>query len=328
MYAVTPDVSVVICAYTEKRWSDLLSAIESVRRQLTRPKEIIVVIDYNARLAERLRQLDNDVVVLENSQHRGLSGARNTGVEAATGDVVAFLDDDAVAEPDWLGELRAHFDDPDVLGVGGMVQPLWSGQQPRWLPREFYWVVGCAYHGLPEVAGPIRNPIGASMMIRRDVVRRVGGFRTGIGRAGADFMGCEETELCIQARRVWPGGRFMFEPRARVHHRVPADRAQWAYFRARCYAEGRSKALVSRLVGAEAALGAERRYTFKILPWATVRGLFDVARHRDLAGLARSGAIVSGLAITTAGYLVGVLSGRSASLTGHDAAVETSAHHR
>ena len=90
-----------------------------------------------------------DLVVVPNSGRRGLSGGRNTGVSHAIGDVVAFLDDDARAQPDWLERLAAGYRSPSVVGVGGVATPVWPGQRPPWLPPEFDWVVGCTFVGMP-----------------------------------------------------------------------------------------------------------------------------------------------------------------------------------
>src|SRR5215469_18379495 len=96
------DASVIICSYTEARWDNLRAAVSSVVRQTATPVEIIVVIDHNAVLLERAQADLDGVIVLENQEERGLSGARNTGVKAARGSLIGFLDDDAVADPDWL----------------------------------------------------------------------------------------------------------------------------------------------------------------------------------------------------------------------------------
>ena len=130
-----PSVTVVICAYTELRWRLLLAGIASVRAQTLTPQELIVVVDHNPSLHRRLRaqvEPQDAVKVVENSGPHGLSGARNTGVYAATGDVVAFLDDDAAAAPDWLERLCALYDDQDVIAVGGRIVPRWeTGRHAR-----------------------------------------------------------------------------------------------------------------------------------------------------------------------------------------------------
>ncbi len=303
------EVSVVICTYTEGRWRDLVEAVESCLEQGDPPGEVIVVVDHNPALLERARTELHNVVVVENSQERGLSGARNSGTAVARNGIVAFLDDDAIAGADWLHWLRQPYRSPDVLGVGGSIDPLWaSGRRPRFFPTEFDWVVGCTYRGMPEAASVVRNLIGANMSFRRDVLLATGGFRVGIGRVGTRPVGCEETELCIRSNQQFRSGHFLFEPRARVQHRVPLERTSWRYFRARCTAEGYSKALVTHCVGSGEGLASERRHAMKALPAGVFRGLGDAVRRGDPAGIGRGAAIAAGLALTTAGYVAGSIS--------------------
>jgi GT2 family glycosyltransferase len=305
----TPSVSVVICAYSEERWADLRAAVASIERQTLPAREVVVVIDHNPSLAALAREELRGARVVENRGLRGLSGARNTGLAAAGGDVVAFLDDDAAAEPDMLERLVRGYR-PGVLGVGGAAEPVWPDVRPSWFPPEFDWVVGCTYRGLPDQGGPVRNLIGANMSLRRDVLQAVGGFESGIGRVGKVPLGCEETDLCIRASQAHAGGSFVFAPSARARHRVTPDRTRLRYFVSRCYAEGRSKAIVARRSGAARALETERSYALRTLPRGLVRGVGDALLRRDPAGLARSGAIVLGLAVTGAGYLSGRASRR------------------
>ena len=300
------DVSVVICAYTEARWPDLYAAVESVRGQKVRPREIIVVIDHNPSLLQRARQELSGAVVISNGQTRGLSGARNSGLAAARGAIVAFLDDDAVAAPDWLDRLCAGYAEANVLGVGGAIEPLWwNDRRPSWFPEEFDWVVGCTYRGMPLVSARVRNLIGCNMSLRREVFAEVGGFRTGIGRVEALPMGCEETELCIRAGRRWPQGQWLYQPGAKVSHRVPAARGRWRYFLSRCYAEGLSKAQITQFTGFQAGLSSEGRYVTRALPLGILRSLGQALARGEGAGVLRAGAIVAGLGFTAAGFIRG-----------------------
>ncbi len=317
---MVPHVSVIICAYTEKRWEDLVAAVESLQQQTETPFEIIVVVDHNPQLFERVRSRFPGINAIVNTSSRGLSAARNSGIAVARGSKIAFLDDDAAAQTDWLARLSAWCDEPHVMGAGGKVNPVWQGVRPRWFPDEFAWVVGCSYTGMPEKASPIRNLLGSSMCFRREVFDAVGGFREGIGRVGTIPLGCEETELCIRTRQHWPEGIFIYEPAATSGHTVPDHRVRWRYFFSRCYAEGVSKALVARFVGANDALSSERTYTFQTLPRGVIRGIADVFLRRDLYGFARAAAIVAGLATTAAGYFAGSVSLR---LSGEPAAMRT-----
>jgi len=304
-----PTVSVVICAYTEQRWHDVLAAVHSVREQTLPAHEVILVVDHNPALQERLAETLPDVLVLPNSGHRGLSGGKNTGVAAASGELVAFLDDDAIAEIDWLEHLVGGFTDEDVLGVGGTTLPLWASRRPSWFPREFDWVVGCTFTG--RQPGRVRNLLGGNACFRRSVFDLAGGFPTHMGRTSGNArpLGCEETEFCIRVSHARPGALFVFEPRAVIGHRVPAPREQFSYFRSRCYAEGLSKAAVTRSVGLADGLSAERSYTAVTLRRGVVRGLADASRG-DLTGLGRSAAISVGLLSAVAGYAAGAVEGR------------------
>lgn len=302
---IPASISVIICAYALDRWDDLTAAVHSVRQQDAPADEIIVVIDHNPALLDLVREWMPDVVAVENRQTRGLAGARNSGLAVAQSDVIAFLDDDAQAAPDWLARLRNGYEDPQVSGVGGAIEPAWQTGRPAWFPVEFDWVVGCTYRGMPESTAPVRNLIGANMSFRRSVFEAAGGFRTGIGRVGAVPVGCEETEFCIRVNQRLPGTIFLYEPDARITHHVPASRATWAYYRGRCHAEGRSKVLVSRYVGRIDGLSSERAYTFATLPSGIARGAWSALRRRQWSGFTQAGAIVAGLAITTIGYISG-----------------------
>ena len=307
--STSPTLSVVVCAYTEDRWDDLSAAIASVRAQ-TRPlggavDEILLVVDHCPELAARSRAAFPDVRTVTNRERRGLSGARNTGVAAAHGDVVAFLDDDAAAEPGWSSRLLAGYRDPAVHGVGGLVRPRWDTGRPSWFPPEFDWVVGCCYRGMSRHRAPVRNFIGANMSFRRADLLAAGGFRTDLGRVGTRPLGGEETELCLRIAARHPDGVLLYEPAAAVHHHVPAARSTWSYFRARCYAEGLSKAAVARYAGGGPALASERSYLRSTVPRALARGLRPGSGTDPGTALA----LATGVGAALAGYTTGRVRG-------------------
>ena len=138
------------------------------------------------------------------------------------------------------------------------------------------------------------------MSARRSAIVEAGGFPEGIGRVGTRPVGCEETDLFIRLGRRIPGARIVYEPTARVHHQVPPSRLTWTYFRARCLAEGLSKALVAGRVGRADALASERAHALRVLPAGIAHAVRAGAPRRALA-------IASGLALTTAGYVGGRL---------------------
>jgi GT2 family glycosyltransferase len=312
------NVTVVICAYTMERWELLREAVDSALDQTLVPDEVVVVVDHNDELLARARATFSRARVIANHSAKGLSGARNTGVAATLGDAIAFLDDDARADPDWLAQLCAPLKDDDVAGVGGWIIPEWRGAPARWFPETYYWILGCSYLGLPESGATLRNPIGASMVLRRKVFDDVGGFTSGIGRIGKVPLGCEETELCIRYTAAHPSERFVLTREAVVHHVVPSSRLRWRYFRSRCWAEGLSKAAVSSLVGSRSGLSSERRHLLRAMPREVAASLRTLPR-RPREAVTKITLILVGGAIAASGLVRGHLAVRRTPLVpGHD----------
>lgn len=304
MTSPSPAVTVVIPCHSEERWSCLVMAVESAKAQKLAPSEIVVVVDHNPAMYSRIRQEIAGITVLENRYAKGVSGNRNTGAFHVSTELIAFLDDDATADADWLGKLVAPFADPAVVGTGGGINPNWLRARPTWFPDEFLWAVGGSYTGMPTTTAPIRNVWSASMAVRREVFLAVGGFRTGFGKDG-NRNRPEDTELCL--RMSQNGGRWMYVPDAVIAHAVPAGRDNMSFFLKRCYAEGRGKVQMAGLNEGD-SLGSERDYLRRTLPRAVVRELRDAGRGRGVKHALRAGAVFVGVAAAGFGAAVEVVS--------------------
>jgi GT2 family glycosyltransferase len=304
------NVTVAVCSYAMQRWQMMTEAVGSAAAQLGDGEELLLVVDHNDDLLARAAEYFADqsrIRVVANTGLPGISHARNTAVANARGEIVAFLDDDAVANPGWLDSVRSVLADPAVVAVGTAAVPAWAGgRRPSWFPDEYDWVVGCTYRGLPTAAAEVRNVNGAAMAFRREVFAAVGGFSSVVGRRGAAFTGCEETEFCIRVRQRDPGARIMYLPEAAVAHRVPRTRMTVRHFLRRCYGEGLSKARVALLVGSADALASERSYVRSTLPRGVVRELGRGMRGRP-SGFLAALLIVAGVAVTGTAYVLGLL---------------------
>ncbi|MCD2196101.1 glycosyltransferase [Actinomycetospora endophytica] len=308
-------MTVVIACFDLDRWPITRRAVESALSQ-DRSAPPIVVVDHNEELyALATRWCGSDVVVLRNEMGRGASGARNTGVRAARTELVAFLDDDAIASPTWLSELVEPVRDPSVVGVGGAIEPAWSGETgqgggvaPRWFPTEFGWTVGATATPAAGRHEVVRNVWSGNMLVRKDVFLRAGGFRDDFGKvAGAREP--EDTELCLRMSAVSDGGRWCLLGGARVDHHVPASRQTRTSFLRRCWAEGVGKAALSAVAqGGTAALTAEQDYLTRTVPRALVARGRETLRG-DLAAPDQAGMIVAGVAAAGAGFLTRRLRG-------------------
>lgn len=311
--------AVIVCAYTLDRWDEICAALTSAANQSPQPDELLLVVDHNEDLLDRARdeleQAMPGLRVVPSTRRKGLSGARNTGVECASADLVVFLDDDAEAADGWLRALTEPYRMSTVMAVGGVAYPRWpeGKARPVTLPArsgdergELDWIVGCTYEGQPMEQQPVRNLMGCNMSFRRSVFARIGGFAETLGRVGKVPLGCEETEFCIRVRAHEPREVIIFEPAAKVRHKVSPDRLTWAYLRRRSYAEGLSKAALVSMVGQDKALETERDYAVKVLPRALARELSRSVRPSPVAvrrGLSGTAAIVLALAATATGYI-------------------------
>ncbi|MFI5915942.1 glycosyltransferase family 2 protein [Dactylosporangium sp. NPDC051541] len=297
--ADTPDVTVALACHTERRWASICAAIRSIGTQTLRPRQVVVAVDHNGDLAAALRGEFPEAVVVENTgPQRGASSTRNAAVAAVTTPVVAFLDDDEVADPAWLARLMGPLDDPAVVGTGGRYRPRWPRRQPWWFPAEFGWVVGAHYRGMPVVTTPVRNVWAGSMAVRVEAFRSVDGFRVDFGKVGNRSQP-EDTDLCVRvARRT--GGRWMYVPDAIVDHEVPPSRATLRFFLRRCFSEGAGKVAMrgSLDTSQTGVLGAEMSYIRRVVPLAFLR---DLATGRlGRAGVIALGVLASGLGATAA----------------------------
>jgi glucosyl-dolichyl phosphate glucuronosyltransferase len=303
-------VSVVICAYTEDRWPLLLRSVASAQDQRRAPIEVIVCVDHNVALFERCRQWWADqrdspsasVVVIANKYGGRLGSARNSAAEVARGDIVAFLDDDAWADPDWLDNLLSPYAEESVVAVGGAPVPEFEAGRPHWFPLEFDWVFGCAYAGLPETQAPVGRLIGANMSVRRLALSEIGGFHSD------DH---DDMDMCHRLRHLRPADHVVYEPAARVHHFVPAVRTTWGYFWRRCFFVNRGKVEAFRQMEGAANRSADVGFVAHALSRGVSKGLQDALRG-DPWGAARAGSIVAGVALAGSGHVAGVWQGRRA----------------
>jgi glycosyltransferase involved in cell wall biosynthesis len=189
----------------------------------------------------------------------GLNGARNHGASAATGEVLAFLDDDTLVSGGWAAALIEAFDRHACAAVGGKVELRLAGPAPEWLGVRRYYLA--EYNLGPEpfwietdlVDGRDPLPVGANCAVRRVDFKRLGGFRLGLDRIGGSLVSNGDTEFFRRLRAL--GGRMRYEPRAAALHCVPADRLTVRYFTKRYYAQGVSDELLRRLEGEPASLG-------------------------------------------------------------------------
>ncbi|MCV7418951.1 glycosyltransferase family 2 protein [Mycobacterium yunnanensis] len=294
---------VIICTYTEARWDLLVQSVTSVLKQRVPPGRLIVVVDHNDELLARCQARWGSgsstssvpIAVSANRFAGRLGSARNTGLLLASAEVVAFLDDDAAADVDWLERLLAVYDShPEAVAVGGAPRPVYEIPRPEWFPPDFDWIFGCHYDMLPSVLAPLRHLIGANMSVRRKEMLAIGGFR-------ADDH--DDMDLSHRVADAHGAASVLYEPRAQVRHYVSAERLTWTYFWRRCYFVNRGKVSAFADMGPAGNIGAEARFVGRLV---LKGGPAVLAASSGRAQPLRQWLVaLVGTAIASAGYLSG-----------------------
>lgn len=268
-------VSVVVCTYQNDAYENVIEAVTSLLDQSHPDLEIIIVVDGNESLRKRLS--DNykawsNVHVVGPKESTGTSRAKNLGIEMAKGDVVAFLDDDAVASKEWIKRLINTYQKNNPIAVGGKVLPIWLNEKPDFLPEELYWLVGLTYEGFSkEGINEIRNALGPNMSFKREVFEEVGSFNPdfGFGKKGMSYIQAEEPELALRMKNKLGKGVF-YDPELVVYHKVTEGKTKLKVMLRRAFYQGYSKGWLKRVSPSPKPLALEESYLrdllFKCIP--------------------------------------------------------------
>ena len=193
------NISVVVC--THNRSQSLAIALQSLACQKFSTPSVweVLIVDNNStdntrEVVEQFQSLYPDHFRYLFEPRQGKSYALNTGIENARGDVLAFTDDDVIAEPTWLANLASVFAEETWAGVSGRTLPEKGFSPPRWLNvKKPYALAPVAIFDLGTESHELReSPFGNNMAYRKTVLQKYGGFRVDLGpRAG-----CSKTQKC------------------------------------------------------------------------------------------------------------------------------------
>lgn len=204
-----PYVSVIVCTYKRERY--LESCLQSIFDQSYKNIEVILVVkDLDENEIKKLKKFEHLSFVTQDQKSIGLSAARNLGIKKANGDIIAFIDDDAVADSNWIENLIKKYKDPEVGGVGGLIIDA-SSNKP-WLYDGYINRFGTTKIGdkIKNKEGWFRVLVGCNMGFRKKILDELKGFDENI------IFYHEESDLCI--RILKKGYKLELEPSAKVTH--------------------------------------------------------------------------------------------------------------
>ncbi|MEB3292574.1 MAG: glycosyltransferase [Synechococcales bacterium] len=294
MPSVPPRISAIICTHNRDRY--LGKAIDSLLCQTPLTGETwvggetaspespfyeVLVVDNGS--TDRTREvvearLGNPRLRYVHEPTLGLSVARNRAVQETQADILAYLDDDAIASPHWLSHLvQAYETHPKLAIAGGKVTLLWEDQQvpPPWLSSSLAGNLGAYDLGneFKLIQQPGLTPRGLNYSIRRLFLAQVGGFDPQLGRVGKNLLSNEELQMTALALQA--GWQVAYLPQAIVAHHVAPERMQRRWFLERGWWQGISECYREQIAG-EAGWGQFPRGAERLL-----RGLYKALRFHQ-----------------------------------------------
>ncbi len=256
---------ITVCICTHERPEYLRDCLDGLATQTVGPGGFdILVVDSGSSNAASMA-IAGIVAGIPNARllrldRPGLSLARNSGARFVGAGYIAYLDDDAIPNPDWIAAIRRAIEKYSPALIGGAILPLWEAPLPRWWPARLLGVLsiieapGVGEYGHPGAAAAL-EPYGANMILHVPSLLARGGFLESIGRQGGVLLSDEEKVLAWRMQRA--GWRVLYDSGIVVHHQIQAARLTPDWLLSRMYWQGMSRVHSGRQTGGAAALWRE-----------------------------------------------------------------------
>jgi len=303
-------VSVVVCTYTLDMYEHFREAADSVLAQTHDDVELVVIVDGTPEVYEQV--VDDygdreDVVIKCNDENVGLLESRNRGAAIASGDVVAFIDDDAIADEAWVGRAagpRLH-EEEDAIAAGGKMTPAWVAGKPSFLPRSSLLADRRDASRIRRRAGRGTEHVRIEYLVPGRRVRRVGRVRRRHRRAEGrqESAGWRDGAVRADAGGVRTG--VWYDPDAEVAHKVFEYRTEFRWLVDRAFWQGYSKRAMESFVEDEG--GEEGVFLKYIITNTTPRRVKHLVSREPLTEIQRFVMVYLLTGLVGFGYLYGTL---------------------
>ncbi len=301
-------ITVVIPAYDFNKVGFLIDSINSVLKQNYDNFDILVITEGN-KLTSHIEStyMDSErvsIVQIQNDKG-GISVARNEGFKHAEGDIIAYIDSDAVADENWLHEINKSYNqNNNIISVGGKSKANWLSGKPWYLPEEFLWLVGVTHEGHASHGSIIRNTFGCNMSFKKDVLKSTNGFDMNLGKSHGFNLQGEEPDLGIRLYNKYNTGTY-YNENAVVHHSVEEHQTKLSWLCKRAYLQGITKYMINNKYS-DNSLGTENDYLSFLFLHQIPNYVYSII-HRD--NIKESAGSIIGIFLFTFLVFIGYIRG-------------------
>lgn len=229
-------LTAIICTYNRAKYiGPLLESIAA--NDLPKAEYEILLVDNNCtdntrEISETFAEAHPEVSFRYTTEpEQGLSAARNRGIKEAKGDIIVYIDDDALVDPHYLRDYAEWFSaHPDTMACGGPIIPLYETQEPEWMSpyTRALLTAWMDYGDTPREYPQGRFPGGGNAAYRKSVFEKVGYFNTELGRKGDSLMGAEEKDIFDKMHAL--GMQILYLPTPVLHHIIPQKKLEKDFF--------------------------------------------------------------------------------------------------
>jgi glucosyl-dolichyl phosphate glucuronosyltransferase len=299
-------LSIIVPTYNEERKHDLFEFLDSAAKQTYRDIEIIVVVEksktFYTALTEYTKGLGVPSKVIYSEGLRGISYARNLGIENSLGKIIAITDDDAILPPDWAQILVETYDrHPEAIGVTGQALPLWINSSDSWFPESLYWMIGCTgFRGWTnERSTYVTSGVNMSFRLEAFTFAK---FPTNLG-AGASAEGKlgfpnEDNDYAMKITSL-TNKPIIYGPNVKVYHKVYSHRVQNKYVRKYAFWQGCAEARYAESWYSKGKRGPLRT---KMINDLLIDILLSLSKDRKI-GLKKANALLQVIPFFSLGYV-------------------------
>jgi GT2 family glycosyltransferase len=244
-------LSIVVTSYDLQRKKDIMDLLDSIQAQVCNDFEVVYITERSRLLydfaKEAIKKRGIRGKVIHNEGSWGLSECRNIGVKHSEGEVVAFVDDDVILDPNWSCAILNAFKTLDgIIGATGPAHPYWVGGRADWLPTELDWLIGCTRWFESDAPVQVRNCWGMNMCFKAEAFRKVGLLSTSTGYHRGVFA--EDVEFSLRVKRM-TGKKLYYLPEMKVLSKVYAYRLSSRFIISRSSWIGYSRRNIVKIAG-------------------------------------------------------------------------------